>query len=185
MTEAARTSETPVDIQLRTRQYIAEDSELEPDIVKYITINRLGWTGHVRMDNNRTVNKVFNTKPIGLRRTGRPKLRRENDVIQDIKTLEVKNYRNMEEESWQKLEEGQGPRRDVEPMMMMMMMSRVRNLTKCAFVLEFPSWNKNNNGSINSNVFAPFECIVYFRLELVQTCSLKGVNGLYFYFRTE
>jgi hypothetical protein len=28
MTEAARTSETSVDIQLRTRQYIPEDSEL-------------------------------------------------------------------------------------------------------------------------------------------------------------
>jgi hypothetical protein len=59
----------------------------EPDIVKYIKINRLGWAGHVtRMDNNRTVKKVFNTKPIGMRKTGRPKLRWEY-VIQDIKTL--------------------------------------------------------------------------------------------------
>jgi hypothetical protein len=31
----------------------------EPEIVKYIKINRLGWAGHViRMDNNRTVKKV-------------------------------------------------------------------------------------------------------------------------------
>jgi len=78
----------------------------EPDIVKYIKINRLGWAGHViRMDNNRTVKKVFNTKPIGIRKTGRPKLRWEDDVIQDIKTLGVKNWRNvaMEKESWQKL----------------------------------------------------------------------------------
>jgi hypothetical protein len=29
MMEAARSSETPVDIQLRTRQYIPEDSELQ------------------------------------------------------------------------------------------------------------------------------------------------------------
>jgi hypothetical protein len=36
----------------------------EPDIVKHIKINRLGWAGHViRMDNNRTVKNVFNTKP--------------------------------------------------------------------------------------------------------------------------
>jgi hypothetical protein len=35
----------------------------EPDIVTYIKINRFGWAGHVaRMDNNRTVKKVFNTK---------------------------------------------------------------------------------------------------------------------------
>jgi hypothetical protein len=31
MMEAARTSETSVDIQLRTRQYIPEDSELQVD----------------------------------------------------------------------------------------------------------------------------------------------------------
>jgi hypothetical protein len=78
----------------------------ETDIVKYIKINRLGWAGHViRMDNNRTVKKVLDTKPIGTRKIGRPKLRWEDDVIQDIKTLEVKNWRNlaMEKESWQTL----------------------------------------------------------------------------------
>jgi hypothetical protein len=77
----------------------------EPDIVIYIKINILGWAGHVIcVDNNRTV-KVFNTKPMGIRKFGRPKLRWENDVIQDIKTLGVKNWRNaaMEKESWQKL----------------------------------------------------------------------------------
>jgi hypothetical protein len=64
----------------------------EPGIVIYIKINRLGWTVHViRVDNNRTVKKVFNTKPIGIRKIGRPKLRWENNVIQDIKTLGVKN----------------------------------------------------------------------------------------------
>jgi hypothetical protein len=41
----------------------------EPGIVRYIKINRFGWAGHViRMDNNRAV-KVFNTKPIGRRKT--------------------------------------------------------------------------------------------------------------------
>jgi hypothetical protein len=64
----------------------------ETDIVKYIKINRLGWAGHVtRMGNNRTVKKVFNTKPIEIRKIGRPKLRWEDDVIQDIKSLGVKN----------------------------------------------------------------------------------------------
>jgi hypothetical protein len=58
------------------KRYNHELCELfnEPDIVKYIKINRLGWAGHVmRMDNNRTVKKVFNTKPIGIMKTGRPK----------------------------------------------------------------------------------------------------------------
>jgi hypothetical protein len=48
---------------------------------------------------------VLDTKPIGTRKIGRPKLRWEDDVIQDIKTLGVKNWRNltMEKESWQML----------------------------------------------------------------------------------
>jgi hypothetical protein len=73
---------------------------------KNIKINTLGWAAHVIcMDNNRTVKKVFNTKLIGIRKIGRPKLRWEDDVIQDIKTLGVKTWRNfaMEKESWQKL----------------------------------------------------------------------------------
>jgi hypothetical protein len=37
----------------------------------------LGWAGHViRMDNNRAVKKVFNTKPIGIRKTGRHEMER-------------------------------------------------------------------------------------------------------------
>jgi hypothetical protein len=79
----------------------------EADIIKYIKIKRLGWAGHIIcIDNNRTVKKVFNTKPIGIRKTGRPKLRWEDDVIQDIKTLGVKNWRNvaMENESRKKLQ---------------------------------------------------------------------------------
>jgi hypothetical protein len=78
----------------------------EPDIVKYIKINALGWAGRVMcMDNNRTVKKVFSTKPAGMRKTGRPKLRSEVDVIHDIKTLGLKNWRivEMERKSWHKL----------------------------------------------------------------------------------
>jgi hypothetical protein len=68
----------------------------EPDIVKYIKVNRLGWAGHViHMDNNRTV-KVYNTKPAGIRNTGRPKLRWEDDGMQDVKTLGMKSWREEE-----------------------------------------------------------------------------------------
>jgi hypothetical protein len=70
------------------KTYNHEPCELfnEPDIVKYIKINRLGWAGHViSMGSNRTV-KVFNTKPVGIRKIGRPKLRW--DVIQYIRLWE-------------------------------------------------------------------------------------------------
>jgi hypothetical protein len=47
------------------------------------------------MDNNRTVKKLFNTRPEGTRKTGRPKLRWEDDVTQDIMALGVKNWKHL------------------------------------------------------------------------------------------
>jgi hypothetical protein len=48
---------------------------------------------------------VFDTRPEGTRKIGRPKLRWEDGVIQDIRVLGVKNWRNapMDREDWQKL----------------------------------------------------------------------------------
>jgi hypothetical protein len=75
----------------------------EPDIVKCIKINGMGWAGHVIcMDNNRTVKKVFKTKPIRIRKTGRPKLRWEDYVIQDFGSEELEELSNGKG-SWQKL----------------------------------------------------------------------------------
>jgi hypothetical protein len=39
------------------------------------------------MENSRTVKKVFDTRREGTRKIGRPKLRGEVGVIQDIRTL--------------------------------------------------------------------------------------------------
>jgi len=39
----------------------------EPNIVNYIKVNRLAWAGHLmRMNNDRILNKIFNTKPDGV-----------------------------------------------------------------------------------------------------------------------
>jgi len=47
----------------------------EPNIINYIKVKRLEWAGHlVRMNSDRTVKKIFNTKPDGARSVGRPKL---------------------------------------------------------------------------------------------------------------
>jgi hypothetical protein len=40
-------------------------------------------------------NKIFNTKPDGVRRIGRPKLRWEDGVYQDMRILEVKNWKKV------------------------------------------------------------------------------------------
>jgi hypothetical protein len=48
----------------------------EPDIIGYIKVKRLEWAGHlIRTSENRTIKKIFNTKPEGTRKVGRPKLR--------------------------------------------------------------------------------------------------------------
>jgi hypothetical protein len=78
----------------------------EPNILKYININRLSWAGRtICLENSRTVKKVIDTRPEGTRKTGGPKLRWEDGVIQDIRALGVKNSRNeaMNREDWLKL----------------------------------------------------------------------------------
>jgi hypothetical protein len=48
----------------------------EPNIFNYVKVKRLTWAGHlVCMNNDRTHEKIFNIKPDGVRRIGRPKLR--------------------------------------------------------------------------------------------------------------
>ena len=48
---------------------------------KELAVLTLAWAGHlVRMNNDRTVKKIFNTKPDGARSVGRPKLRWEDGV---------------------------------------------------------------------------------------------------------
>jgi hypothetical protein len=53
----------------------------------HFTITKINWLMMFK--------DVFNTKPIGIRKIGRPEFRWEDDVIQDIKTLGVKNCRNL------------------------------------------------------------------------------------------
>jgi hypothetical protein len=78
----------------------------EPDITTRVKINRSSWASHiVRMESSRAVKKVFDTRHEGTRKIGRHKLRWEDGVIQDIKALGVKIWRNvaMNVENWLKL----------------------------------------------------------------------------------
>jgi hypothetical protein len=68
----------------------------ESNIVNYIKVKRLAWAGHLmHMNNDRTLKKIFNTKLDGVRRVGRPKLRWEDGVDQDMRILEVKNWKKV------------------------------------------------------------------------------------------
>jgi hypothetical protein len=62
--------------------------------------------GHLMCTNdNRTINKIFNTKLDGVRRVGRPKMRWEDGVDQDMRILEVKNWKKVaiDRDEWAKL----------------------------------------------------------------------------------
>jgi hypothetical protein len=74
----------------------------------------------IHMENSRTVKKVFHTRPDGPKKIGRPNLRWDG-VIQDTRALGTKNWGSVayEERLAEASEEGQGPHRTVEPMMVM------------------------------------------------------------------
>jgi hypothetical protein len=62
------------------------------DIITVITFRRLD--GHViRMDETRSVKKIFEGKLEGRRGRGRPRLRWTNDVEDDLRKLGVKRWR--------------------------------------------------------------------------------------------
>jgi hypothetical protein len=58
----------------------------------------------MRMDNYRSIQKIINTKPDGVKRVGRP-LQWKDGVDQDMRILEVKNCKKVaiDRDEWAKL----------------------------------------------------------------------------------
>ena len=74
-----------------------------PLILSILKIRRLEWLGHViRMNETRSVKKIFEGKLEGRRGRGRPRLRWINDVEDDLRKLGVKRLRTkaLEREEW-------------------------------------------------------------------------------------
>ena len=72
-------------------------------IVTVIKVRRLEWLGHViRMNETRSVKKIFEGKLEGRRRKGRPRLGWINDVEDDLRKLGVKRWRTkaLDREEW-------------------------------------------------------------------------------------
>ena len=66
------------------------------NIIGFIKKQRLNWLGHVERtaeDNN--VQKIKRWKPMSKRPIGRPKIRWEDDVLEDIKSMNVRNWKNV------------------------------------------------------------------------------------------
>jgi hypothetical protein len=66
------------------------------------------WCGWTTIE---LLKKIFNAKPNGVRRVGRPRLRWEVGVDRDIRTLEVKNWKKLalDRDGWAKLLRRRGP----------------------------------------------------------------------------
>jgi hypothetical protein len=63
------------------------------NIINHIKAQRLTWFGHLhRMPEERMVKRVYKWKPMLKRPLGRPKNRREDNIINDMKKLKIKNW---------------------------------------------------------------------------------------------
>jgi hypothetical protein len=64
------------------------------DLVADINRKQLEWLGHVtRMDQRKVVKKIFESKPEGRRKVGRPRFRWLDDVKNDLRVMKVKRWR--------------------------------------------------------------------------------------------
>ena len=64
------------------------------DIVRFIKAQRIKWLGHIqRMDQARPTRKLLDWKPIRTRTLGRPRQRWQEDFMEDLKNLKVKNWK--------------------------------------------------------------------------------------------
>jgi hypothetical protein len=64
------------------------------DIVRLIKAQRIKWLGHIqRMDQARPTRKLLDWNPMGTRSIGRPRQRWQEDVMEDLKKLKVKNWK--------------------------------------------------------------------------------------------
>jgi hypothetical protein len=64
------------------------------DIVRFIKAQRIKWLGHIRrMDQARPTRKLSDRRPVGTNPVGRPRQRWHEDVMEDLKKLKLKNWK--------------------------------------------------------------------------------------------
>ena len=62
----------------------------------FIKKQRLNWLGHVeRVTEDNIVQKIDRGKPMCKRPTGRPKTRWEDDPLEDIKSINIGNWKEV------------------------------------------------------------------------------------------
>jgi hypothetical protein len=74
----------------------------------FIKKQRLNWLGHVKcMAEDDNVQKIKRWKPMSKRQIGRPKTRWEDDILEDIKSMNARNWKKVVQnrDSWKKVVE--------------------------------------------------------------------------------
>ena len=73
------------------------------NIINHTEVQRLSWFGHLhRMPEDRMVKRVYKWKPMLTQPLGRPKNRWEDDIINYMKKLKIKNWTSciQDREKW-------------------------------------------------------------------------------------
>ena len=66
------------------------------NIIGFIKKQRLNWLGHVeRKAEDNIVQKIKRWKPVSITPIGRPKTRWEDDVLEDIKSINIRNWKKV------------------------------------------------------------------------------------------
>ena len=93
--------------RIKTNQEINDILKGE-NIIGFIKKQRLNLLGHVeRMSEDNNVKKIYRWKPLAQRPIGRPKIRWEDDVSEDMKRLNVRNWKKITHDRvrWKKVVE--------------------------------------------------------------------------------
>jgi hypothetical protein len=98
------------------------------DIVRFIEAQRIKRLGHIqRTDQARPARKLLDWKPMGTRAVGRPRQRWQEDVMEDLKKLKVKNWKisAKDRRTWRDLAEKAKTHKGLKCQMVMMLIVRV------------------------------------------------------------
>jgi hypothetical protein len=90
--------------RIKTKQEI-NDLLKGQNIIWLIKKQRLNWLGHVeRMTEDNNVQKAKRWKLMSKRPIGRPKTRWEDDVLEDVKSMNISNWKKVAQnrDSWKK-----------------------------------------------------------------------------------
>jgi len=78
------------------------------DIVRFLRAQRIKQLGHIqRMDQARPTSILLDWKPMGIRPVGKRRQRWQGDIMEDLKKLKVKNWKETAKDrrTWRDLAE--------------------------------------------------------------------------------